>query len=106
MRKYRGFPHPDYDSGWRYMDPGEYEIVLTHNLGSGYQHYSFVDLIIGYPNNIRSPTWQRYYDQFKQPPQWVQKGYKWDHFNDYTITVTRHYDETEDSFRLRIWTWS
>ena len=98
--KYHGFPYPDYDSGLRYMDQGEYYRVLTHNLG-GSANYYVVDLIFGSSNNIRQSQYTVYYDPVTHGHE--EYGYLWKNLNDETITIHRGFDETEDCFRVRIW---
>jgi len=98
--KYHGYPYPDYDSGPRYMDQGEYYRVLNHNLG-GSANYYVVDLIYGSGNNIRQSHYIAYYDPVTHGHE--EYGYLWRNLNDETITIHRGFDETENCFRVRIW---
>lgn len=56
VQDYKGFPQPDYDSGWTNISKGE-QIALQHNLGGNPDDYAvdlqFKDFIIGseYPDD-------------------------------------------------------
>ena len=101
--RYHGYPYPDYDSGNRHMGVGVYHMVLTHNLGGGSGSYYVVDLTMGNTqgNNLRQSYFYRSWNPVAQ--NWEDVGYKWQKLNDETIEIHRNYDETEDTFRVRIW---
>lgn len=98
--KYHGYPYPDYDSGYRYFNIGEYSIELTHNV-YGASINGVIDLTIGQGNNIRQSYFYRSWDPVAQ--NWKDVGFRWGKLNDKTITIFRNYDETENCFRVRIW---
>jgi hypothetical protein len=96
VKNYRGFPKPNYDSGYALINQGQ-TLTLPHNLGGSLENY-FVDLWFEYNGDRHN----KYYGGFQTGGDW--RGAYWHHLTTSQIQVTRwHNDTSVGQVRVRIW---
>jgi hypothetical protein len=99
VKHYRGFPRPDYDSGWEKIAPDD-QIVLTHSLGGNVDNY-VVDLQFKDTNGTLGVNQHFYGMAFYYNEG---RGASWSKLTSTTITVARIHDDIfADQVRIRIW---
>lgn|GEM_PF-1518159 len=100
VRRYYGFPRPDYSSGWQVISAGQ-TLTFTHGLGGSYNDY-VVDLML-YDNSggITGPH-QVGYGGWRDDGTYG--GAYWHELDNSKVKVTRaSSDVSVDWVRVRIW---
>lgn len=95
VKHYRGFPRPDYDSGWVPVTSGEF--LLLHYLGGDVDNY-VVDLTFKYMGSIQNVYYGGYVDS---SGNFI--GTTWRDLTTYSITVFSGDILWNDEVRVRIW---
>ncbi|NIP25019.1 MAG: hypothetical protein GWN67_11990 [Phycisphaerae bacterium] len=99
VKNYRGFPRPDYDSGWKHTDESEYLTwTLTHSLGGDVDNY-VVDLQFKEDgdNGIHHWGYGTKYGAL------MNLGAFWENLTSQNITVHAESSTNIDYIRVRIW---
>ncbi len=100
VKRYYGFPKPDYNSEWQVINQGQI-LTLTHNLGGNYHDY-VVDLML-YDNSgtVTGPHHEGYGGWRDDG---TYGGAYWYDLDNSTIKVIRQVNDTQVNWvRVRIW---
>jgi hypothetical protein len=96
VKRYHGFPRPDYDSGWQEMD---HYLTLQHNIGGDPNNY-VIDLQFKEPGGI-GVNQAAYGGDNSTSGSY---GAYWHNLTDTEIGVIRQWDNTSARYiRVRIW---
>ena len=100
VKRYYGFPRPDYSSGWQVINQGQ-TLTLTHSLGGSYYDY-VVDLM--FYDNTGGVTGPHHYGYGMWRDGTSYFGAYWYDLDNSIIRVTRLNNDTSvDWVRVRIW---
>lgn len=113
VKNYKGFPKPDYNSGWITMTPGQH-LTLTHNLGGNISDYvvdlQFYDANQGWGTNAVALGSDKYWVGYDGDWNgfWSSiyelQGACWTNLTTSTIKVVRQAEDPfADQVRVRIW---
>jgi hypothetical protein len=102
VKNYRGFPRPDYDSGWRHTDESDYLTwTLTHSLGGDPNNY-VVDLQFKEEEGVGSLGVHNWGYGTKYG-MLMNLGASWQDLTNQTIIVEAESSTHIDYIRVRIW---